>query len=639
MVVATAMATHPVTARRFTSRLGRRRIVDLVVIAATLTVGFVFLAAVITETGPPPGEVVVQAVVGVSATLLLWWRRRWPLAVALLMVPLSFLSSMVQIAGLVAVFTVAVCCRAGVAVAAAAAFWLPTLILHALASDSGQSYLAAVLFSATLAAAAMGWGMFVRARHQLLASLTERAQRAEDEQHERVTRAQQAERTRIAREMHDILGHRLSLLGMHAGALEYRPDASPAELAAAAGTVREQAGLALRDLRQIVGVLREDSDEPTTPQPTLADLPALVAESTVAGLRVDAASRRDRPAEPDRPARVPDHPRGAHQRPPTRPRRDRRAAGRGRCSARGQHHDDQPGRGRVAQRRSGERTRRHGRARPPGRWTAGTRHEYRGDLHAHRMAPLVDMTAEDRRRAKVGAASTRPFIVRSAESRRAGVAPPLIHVVIADDDPLVRSALRMVLAGTDDVTVVAEIADGDEVAQAITEHQPDVVLMDIRMPRLDGVRATEIARSLPRAPDVIVLTTFDADDHVISALRAGASGFLLKDTPPADIVDAIRRVAAGEPILSAGVTRRLIALAVDGRTDTRASEMARQQLNRLSDREREVAEAVSRGLSNAEIADELYMSVATVKSYVTRLLAKLDLNNRVQIAILVNQLR
>ena len=173
----------------------------------------------------------------------------------------------------------------------------------------------------------------------------------------------------------------------------------------------------------------------------------------------------------------------------------------------------------------------------------------------------------------------------------------------------------------------------------MAEHHPDIVLMDIRMPRLDGVRATELVRARSGAPDVIVLTTFDADDHVIGALRAGASGFLLKDTPPADIVDAVRRVAAGEPILSAAVTRQLIALAIDERGGPSTDATARERLGTLSDRERDVAEAVSRGLSNAEIAAELYMSVATVKSYVTRLLTKLGLGNRVQIAILFNQLR
>ena len=198
-----------------------------------------------------------------------------------------------------------------------------------------------------------------------------------------------------------------------------------------------------------------------------------------------------------------------------------------------------------------------------------------------------------------------------------------------------RAALRMVLSGADDLAVVGEVGDGDEVVAAVAEHHPDIVLMDIRMPRLDGVRATELVRARPGAPDVIVLTTFDADDHVIGALRAGASGFLLKDTPPADIVDAVRRVAAGEPILSAAVTRQLIAMAIDERTGPSADATARERLGTLSDRERDVAEAVSRGLSNAEIAAELYMSVATVKSYVTRLLTKLGLGNRVQIAILV----
>ena len=266
----------------------RARRVDAIVVVVAMAVGAAFLVAVVVENNPPRGEVAIQAIVGVVATLALWWRRRWPMAIALLMVPLSFVSAMVQVAGLVAVFTVSVLRRAALAVTAAVAFWLPTLVLHRIDADSVESYLAAVAFSATLAAAAMGWGMFVRARQQLVASLHQRALRAEADQHDRVARARQAERTRIAREMHDVLGHRLSLLSMHAGALEYRPDASPAELAEAAGTVREQARLALGDLRDIVAVLRDDSEEPQRPQPTLDDLPALVAESTTAGMSVDA---------------------------------------------------------------------------------------------------------------------------------------------------------------------------------------------------------------------------------------------------------------------------------------------------------------------------------------------------------------
>jgi DNA-binding NarL/FixJ family response regulator len=191
------------------------------------------------------------------------------------------------------------------------------------------------------------------------------------------------------------------------------------------------------------------------------------------------------------------------------------------------------------------------------------------------------------------------------------------------------------LAGTEDIRIVAEAADGAEVAAAIGAYAPDVVLMDIRMPRMDGLAATEQLRSREDAPQVIVLTTFDADEHVLRALRAGAAGFLLKDTPPQEIIRAVRLVAAGEAMLSPAVTRRLIEhVAGNGHAAraTRASEL----LDRLTEREREVAIAIGHGKSNAEIGRELYMSVATVKAHVSRLLVKLELNNRVQIALLAH---
>jgi len=215
--------------------------------------------------------------------------------------------------------------------------------------------------------------------------------------------------------------------------------------------------------------------------------------------------------------------------------------------------------------------------------------------------------------------------------------PDVIRVLIVDDDPLVRAGLSMILNGVSDVTVVGEAADGTEVLSAVRAHSPDVVLMDIRMPRMDGIEATAALRKLPNAPEVLVLTTFDADEHVLGALRAGASGFLLKDTPPAEIVAAIRRVAAGEATLSPSVTRRLIAhvTAATDDSDRRRAE-ARRRLDTLTEREREGALALARGCSNAEIAQQTFMSVATVKTYVSRLLTKLDLNNRVQVAILVH---
>jgi DNA-binding NarL/FixJ family response regulator len=211
----------------------------------------------------------------------------------------------------------------------------------------------------------------------------------------------------------------------------------------------------------------------------------------------------------------------------------------------------------------------------------------------------------------------------------------VIRVLIVDDDALVRAGLSMMLAGTDDIRVVAEAGDGAEVVSAVDAYRPDVVLMDIRMPGVDGLAATERLRSRDDAPQVVVLTTFDADDHVLRALRAGAAGFLLKDTPPPEIMRAIRLVAAGEAMLSPAVTRRLIEhVADDGIAARRAH--ARELLDRLTDREREVAVAIGQGKSNADIAAELYMSVATVKAHVSRLLTKLELGNRVQIALLAH---
>jgi DNA-binding NarL/FixJ family response regulator len=219
--------------------------------------------------------------------------------------------------------------------------------------------------------------------------------------------------------------------------------------------------------------------------------------------------------------------------------------------------------------------------------------------------------------------------------------PHPVRVLVVDDDPLVRAALAMVLGGAPGLQLVGEATDGDEVRAAVERWAPDVVLMDVRMARVDGLTATEQLRGRPAGPEVIVLTTFDADASVLRALRAGASGFLLKDTPPADIVAAVRRVAEGEPMLSPTVTRQLMAHVAQldpapGDTGADRRDRARTRLDQLSDREREVALAVGRGLSNAQIGAELFLSVATVKAHVSRLLTKLDVDNRVQIALLTH---
>ncbi|MEU2943968.1 response regulator transcription factor [Nocardiopsis alba] len=225
------------------------------------------------------------------------------------------------------------------------------------------------------------------------------------------------------------------------------------------------------------------------------------------------------------------------------------------------------------------------------------------------------------------------------------VTRPLIRVLLVDDDPLVRSGLRMMLSGDGDIVIAGESEDGAGVREAVAECRPDVVLMDVRMPVMDGIAATEELRSgSAPGPQVIVLTTFDADATVARALRAGAAGYLLKHTDPERIVEAVRRAASGEPVLSPSVARALMDRVAgqdpeecSSGADRRAR--ARARLALLSAREREVAEAVTAGLSNAEIAERLYMSMGTVKAHVSSALTKLDLSGRIQLALLAHDAR
>ena len=211
----------------------------------------------------------------------------------------------------------------------------------------------------------------------------------------------------------------------------------------------------------------------------------------------------------------------------------------------------------------------------------------------------------------------------------------VIRVLLVDDDPLVRSALSLMLGGQSDIEVVGEAGNGEAGLALVTELEPDVVLMDIRMPVMDGLEATQALHQRPAPPAVVVLTTFDADDHVLRAIAAGADGFLLKDTAPGDIVQAIRTVAAGDAMLSPSATRSLVSR-LRSSTSTNRTAAAADRLTVLTERELEVAVCVGRGLSNSEIASELYLSIPTVKSHVSRLLTKLDSTNRVQVAMVVH---
>lgn len=209
-----------------------------------------------------------------------------------------------------------------------------------------------------------------------------------------------------------------------------------------------------------------------------------------------------------------------------------------------------------------------------------------------------------------------------------------VRVLIVDDQQMVRAGFRMLVDSQPDMVVVGEAGDGREAIAALEETAPDVVLMDVRMPGMDGVEATRRIVAAGERSRVIILTTFDLDEYAYAALRAGASGFLLKDAPPPDLLSAIRAVASGDAVVAPSTTRRLLANLAHRLPDPHRAEVAGDpELDRLTPREREVLLAVARGLSNAEIAQALVLAEATVKTHVGRILGKLELRDRVQIVV------
>ena len=357
----------------------------------------------------------------------------------------------------------------------------------------------------------------------------------------------------------------------------------------------------------MIGMLRE-GPAPHAPTPALRDIPQLVEQSRCAGSAVQLRMHVDEPdTAPGSLGRaayriVQEALTNVHKHAAGSPATVSLRGGPGEGLQVDVRNPLPRGRHRTA--RGGQRARRARRAGGAGRGHPVPRPERRGAVRGGRAAA-------------VGAVSTP------------------VRVLLVDDDALVRSGLRMILSSASDVEVVGEAGGGAAALDATLAHRPDVVLMDIRMPDVDGIIATGRLRALPRPPQVIVLTTFHLDDYVFGALRAGASGFLLKDTSPVEIVQAVHLVAAGEAMLSPAVTRRLIEHYGEGSVGARRAAAA-TAVQRLTERERDVAVEVGRGRSNAEIATALHLSEATVKGYVSRLLTALDVANRVQVAIVAH---
>ncbi len=458
-----------------------------------------------------------------------------------------------------------------------------------------------------LLVAAGVFGVSIRQRRALLASLHERAARLEFERDQEGRLAAAAERNRIAREMHDIVAHNLSVMIALADGASYAIESSPARSAKATEQISATGRDALLEMRRLLGILRDEpSPQLLAPQPGLGELEQLVERIRTAGVPVELAIEGD----PRRLSegiqltifRVAQEALTNTLKHATRPTE---ASLRVRCG---------PDRVELEATDTGAPSRG---APGEGRGLRGMRERalaYGGNLHT---GPRAEGGW------RVHASASQPGSPMSS-----------IRILLADDQELMRMGFRMVIESQPDLLIVGEAVDGHQAIEAVAECSPDIVLMDVRMPELDGNDATRRIIEPGSATRIIVLTTFDADEYAYAALRAGASGFLLKDAQPAELLAAIRAVASGDAVIAPSVTRRLLSLFVQHLPDPSSAEpVSPPSLELLTPREREVLIEVARSHSNAEIAERLVLSEATVKTHVGRILAKLSLRDRVQIVV------
>ena len=452
-----------------------------------------------------------------------------------------------------------------------------------------------------------------------LAGDTLRARTVEAREHERrvgeierqrATALRQAaaeERARIARELHDVIAHNLSVIVIQAGAAQRVLDEQPDVAREALRQVEVTGRVAMTEMRRLLGVVRRGDDEPlTVPQPGVASLDTLLDDVRAAGLTVTLrTSGDDRPLPPGVDVSV----YRIVQEALTNTLRHAQAT-QATVDIRylpGERRD----RGRRRRQRSDRRPLGHRRRRPRPRGDARTRWAVRRCL---RGWPQIEWWLRC------------PSHVAD-RARRSGGLRVSIRILLVDDQTLVRTGFRLILGSEPDFEVVGDAADGQEGIELGRRLRPDVVLMDIRMPRMDGIEATRRLTTASPATKVVILTTYDLDEYVFDALRAGASGFILKDAPADQLVNAVRVAAAGDALLAPSITRRLV------EEFARRAPRTDVPLGDLTPRELEVLKLMARALSNAEIANRLVVSEGTVKTHVARILMKLECRDRVQAVV------